>query len=111
MGDILSEILRQRHQSPCYFCLSCGLQMESLEAVIELYVSEAGFRLNWPPAMLWKGWNWLMMYFSDRLPPARRTRKSPAIRTCLLWLSAGDKAGRCGDFDRTCQTRLPLSNV
>ena len=39
------------------------------------------------------------------------TRKSPAIRTCLLWLSAGDKAGRCGDFERTCQTQQPLSNV
>ena len=46
MSDILSEIMRQRHQSPFYFCLSCGLQMETLEAVIELYVSEAGFRLN-----------------------------------------------------------------
>ena len=48
MSDILSEIMRQRHQSPFYFCLSCGLQMEPLEAVIELYVSEAGFRLNRP---------------------------------------------------------------
>lgn len=54
MSDILSEIMRYRHQSPFYFCLSCGLQMEPLEAVIELYVSEAGFRLNRPFAAVYQ---------------------------------------------------------
>ena len=35
-------------------------------------------------------------------PFASPNRKSPAIRTSLLWLSAGGKAGRCVHFARTC---------
>ena len=35
------------------------------------------------------------------------SRKSPAIGNRLLWHSGRDKAGRCGDFDRTCHNIRP----
>ncbi len=34
-------------------------------------------------------------------------RKSPAIGNRLLWHSGRVKAGRCGDFDRTCHNSRP----
>ena len=35
------------------------------------------------------------------------SRKSPAIDGCRLWHSGRGKAGRCGDFPRTCHSNCP----